>query len=360
MNILTSSRSHYQCYINSPRLYYIEYHALGQGIVPKVVNPDLALGTFCHAVCGDVLGGRSEQESVKEQTDIWNELAQTRGFNTLHNPDMLLALAQGLSKAWIRVRIPQIVEEFDVLAVEKERALQIEDEELQLIIPVRLDAELRHKSMETFHALEMKTTRTKRSYYFERFYYDIQTLMHLWTISSTYETCHSVLMEFLYKGYGLDNGETWYSPFVRGMVKHGVPPYDKTEYETEGKFARRKDWNVFNVWEKFTQDEWAEKVGDKLDGQILNLSVVRSDMEIPNYKAQMFFAHKRIAEGLSKLESCSDAQDREALLNEYFPLAYTAYDHHLIGFDAEEAMELGEYIPRKPHHPLEAENLASQ
>ena len=31
-----------------------------------------------------------------------------------------------------------------------------------------------------------------------------------------------------------------------------------------------------------------------------------------------------------------------------------------MGFDAEEAMELGEYIPRKPHHPLEAENLASQ
>jgi hypothetical protein len=116
MNILTTSRSHYQCYLNSPRLYHVQYHALGQGIVPRIVSPDLALGTFCHAVCGGVLGGGSEELLLLAQTEIWNELAQTRGFNTLHSPDMLLALAQGLSKTWIRVRIPQIIEEFNVLA----------------------------------------------------------------------------------------------------------------------------------------------------------------------------------------------------------------------------------------------------
>jgi len=114
MNTLTTSRSAYQSFMTSPRLYFITYQyspddaSIGQGIVPKLVSPDLALGTFVHEVCGAVMGGGSEEENIKKQSDIWNELAQSRGFDSLFNPDLLLALAQGLSKTWIRSRLPQI------------------------------------------------------------------------------------------------------------------------------------------------------------------------------------------------------------------------------------------------------------
>ena len=369
MNTLTTSRSAYQSYMISPRLYFITYQyspddaSIGQGIVPKLVSPDLALGTFCHEVCGAVMGGGSEELVLLAQTENWNDLARTRGFDSPFNPDMLLALAQGLSKAWIRNRLPQIEKDYEILAVEQERELSIHDDDLQLLIPTRLDGELRNKFSGTYHALEMKTTRTKRSYYFDKYNYDIQTLQHLWTIENTYgpDSCHSILMEFLYKGYGLDSGATWYSPFVRAFVKHGVPPFDKTEYEVEGKFARRKDWNVFNVWEEFTQDEWYKLIGGaKLDGQLLNMAVVRSNTELPDFQFQMFEAHKRIAEGLSQWVGTTDPLERRVILNRYFPLAYHSYDKHLIGFNPEQALESGDYLIREPHHALERKLLANK
>jgi hypothetical protein len=366
MNTLITSRSAYANFLVSPRLYFITYQyspedaLIGQGIVPKLVSPDLALGIFVHEVCGAVMAGGSEELVLLAQTENWNDLARTRRFDSPFNPDMLLALAQGLSKAWIRNRLPQIEKDYEILEVEKERELSIYDKDLQLLIPTRLDAELRNKFSGTYHALEMKTTRTKRSYYFDKYNYDIQTLQHLWTIENVYgeDSCHSILMEFLYKGYGLDSGETWYSPFVRGFVKYGVPPYDKTEYEVEGKFSRRKDWNVLNVWEEFTQDEWYKIIGGaKLDGQLLNMAIVRSSTELPDFQFQMFEAHKRIAEGLSQWKGTTDPLERREILNRYFPLAYHSYDKHLIGFNPAEALESGDYIIREPHHALERKML---
>ena len=300
-----------------------------------------------------------EEEVIKEQTEKFNHLAETRGFDSIHPPELFLNLAIGLSKAWIRVRLPEIEQDYEVLCVEEERSLDLHDDDFHLILPVRLDAELRHKKLGTYHALEMKTTRSKQGYYFERFGYDIQTLMHSWVISYFHPNphdCHSILMEFLYKGY--ENGKVFYSPFVRGFVKMGIPPYDETEYEVESKFARRKDWNPFNVWEEFNQDEWANKFRKILDSQILNMTVTRNtEAELEDFKDQIFAAHKRIQVGLKALEVCVDENQRNQLLNTYFPLAYHQFDHHLINFDMEEAIESGDYLIRVPHHPLEKQML---
>ena len=360
---LISSRSAYATYLVSQRQYYIDYQFAGRGITPKSINPNLQIGIYCHAVCGGVMSGKSEDSQQAEQTEIWNELASTRGFDSLHPPELLLALAQGLSSAWIRTRFKEIEKSYEILAVEKPRLLSIQDSEFELLVPTRLDAELRSlNSDKNYHALEIKTTSSKR--YFDKYKYDIQPLQHLWAIEDAYGqgSCHSILMEFLYKGYGnMQTGGTWYSPFVRGYVKIGVEPYDSTQYSTNGKkYGNRKDWNDFDVWQRFTQDEWYAKAGKVLDAQILNMSVVRDRRDLPVYQHQMFHAHKRIAEGLQKLEDATSENEKAEIMGIYFPLAYHMFDHHLINFSPEQALDSGDYIFREPHHELEKEFLAKK
>ena len=70
-NIFTTSRSHYQSYLDSPRLFYVTYCAKGTGLAPKLVNPNLAIGTFVHEVCGSVMSGGSEADAIKHQTEIF-------------------------------------------------------------------------------------------------------------------------------------------------------------------------------------------------------------------------------------------------------------------------------------------------
>lgn len=358
-NIFTTSRSHYQSYLDSPRLFYVTYCAKGTGLAPKLVNPNLAIGTFVHEVCGSVMSGGSEADAIKHQTEIFQDSAQTRGVDSPFSPETLLALAQGLSKTWLRVRLPQIKKDFEILAVEQERKLSIHDDTLQLLIPVRLDAELKNRYSGTYHALEMKTTSSQRSYSYERYSYNIQPLMHTWVMHHVYGSCSDIMMEFLYKGWGADQGKKWHSVFLKGYEKIGVPPFDKNEYEVEYKRARGKDWTEIFVPDRFNQDEWHALLGSKLDTIVSMESIVRSEKELPDFQFQMFEAHKRIVEGLSALEATKDKIERRAILNIYFPLAYHMFDRHLIGFDPDDdgIMDSGDWIRREPHHPLEKETL---
>jgi hypothetical protein len=371
-NQIVTTRSHYQTFLNSKRLYYITYQYRSnesmknhdprkRGIVPLKVPVALQIGTYIHAVAGNVMSGGSEAEAHKEQTDIWNKLRSERGFDTPFDPDDLLALAQGLSMSWVRNRWKELEKQYEVLAVEKERELKLTEsaEQFTVRFPMRLDAEVRDKFTGTFHGIEIKSTGSTSPHFFNRFTYDIQTLCHHWCVSQTYGSCHSILMEYCLKGYGSRDFSKWNSPLTKGWEKLGSPPMDKHMYECAYARARTKDWNEIRVSQRFSQEEWYKLLGKKLDNTVSSGAITRSDLELPEFQLQFFFAHKRINEGIHLLNSCQTKTEEKKLLATYFPMSYHQFDSHLINFDPEEALESGEYIFREPHHPLEKEYMES-
>lgn len=367
-NLYVTSRSAYQAFLNSPRLFYATYCAQGSGITKKVMSHHLAIGIFVHEVCGAVMSGCSEANAMKQHSDKFLELSNTRTLDTNFSPDVLLALAQGLAKSWIRVRLSKIKKEYEILAVEKERKLSLHDNELQILLPVRLDAELKHKKVGTFHALELKTVSTRYDYVYEKYNFDIQPLMHTWVMVDTWGECCNIMMEFLFKGVPARKPDVngvlyWNSVFTKGWEKLAVPPFsvaNKTEYTCEYAKGRRVGWDTISVPDRFTQDEWHKKMGKKLDEVVTMRSVVREQDHLPDFQYQLFATMKRIVEGLCQLKVTTDPQERQILLNTYFPLSYHDYDKHLIGVDVddEELIESGEWVRREPHHSLEIETSA--
>jgi hypothetical protein len=122
---------------------------------------------------------------------------------------------------------------------------------------------------------------------------------------------------------------------------------------------KTKDWNEIRVSQRFSQEEWYKLLGKKLDNTVSSGAITRSDLELPEFQLQFFFAHKRINEGIHLLNSCQTKTEEKKLLATYFPMSYHQFDSHLINFDPEEALESGEYIFREPHHPLEKEYMES-
>ena len=363
--IYVTSRSAFQSFLISPRLFYFSYCAQGTGITEKIVNHHLAIGTFVHECCGQVMAGSSEADVFKKQSEIFLEEAEDRGIDSEFSPHILLALSQGLAKTWLRARLPQIKKDFEILAVEQERELSIYDDTLQLLLPVRIDAEIKCKYTGKHSALEMKTVSSLWPSTFAKYQFDIQPLLHTWAVQHVWGDCENVMMEFLYKGYPAAKPNKnrlllWNSVFTKGYEKLGVPPFttSKTEYTCVYAIGRKVGWEAINVPDKFTQDEWHKLVGKDLDGVVSFKKIVRdTEVELPEFQHQLFEAHKRIVEGLGKLEVTTDPTERRAILNIYFPLAWHPYDKHLIGLnpDDENLLESGDWIRREPHHPLEKE-----
>lgn len=362
-----SSRSAYSTYLISQRQFYVQYCAFKYGLVEKELNIHLMIGTYCHEVIGKVMGGMSEQEAQAQQTAIWLEAVNERGMSSSWNPEHLLSLSQGLSSSWLRSRLPVIKEDFTIEAVEQERKLVFEDKEdnFTLIIPTRIDAEIRNRCTQNYFALELKTIKWKRNV-LDKYTYDIQPLMHYLAMLKEYNDCAGIMMEFLYKGTVTtkDKKQRWNSVFMKAWMKSGVPPYDKTEYEIEYTKARGKDWIEFCVPEAgISQEEWYKIIGKRLDKDLTFGTVVRLESELFDFSRQLLEGHKRIVEGLERIDGASSIEEKKYLLNIYFPLAYHPFDKHLIGFDPfdESLLEPGsEWMLRESHHPLETEFLNSQ
>ena len=176
---------------------------------------------------------------------VHTSIANNRGMEG--NLDEQLALAEAQFWVFYKVRIPQLLAEYDVLAVEEEYPIQLDED---IILGTKPDYILRSKADGYLMAGEQKTTGVWTDDYFEGWQFSAQPAIECLGIEDRYgETCDTVIMEFLYKGRKYQGEMT--SPLVRGY-SNGI--------EWSHTSTRKKGWEAKKVWEEMSIKDWVDRL----------------------------------------------------------------------------------------------------
>lgn len=170
-----------------PRARYWGYEYRGRGVAPIRLSIPLAVGTYVHVGLGAMLSDvRDERpvdvdEAVRMALAGYDDLIQRRGLNVEANAEMQFtyqeqrALIEAMIRAYAIRRLPLLLEEFEVLEVEREDEFELgpvpvgvsanTDGNLARVVPVeeplswmsRADGLLRRKADGDLYVLSFKT-----------------------------------------------------------------------------------------------------------------------------------------------------------------------------------------------------------
>lgn len=387
------SRSHQSALHQCPRLAWLTYYDEGHGWESAKLNLEQATGSLAHAMLEGILhqikdigtwGYRHPDAAVFVQAiDDYKRECSKRGFDLDAVGDLKFelirqsTLAEGMVRAWVKLRLPQLLERFRVVAVEEEWDVPLLEEvegQSNLLEMVRLDALLEDRSNQELWPLEFKTTGFMSDDWLESWRYSSQTLQQVWAAERHLgKFAAGVQLEALYKGVKrrdeVTGAQTYYSPFVRAYLKRGVPPFDEDELSWDSKNARRKDWEAVDAWTWMAQtgkpySAWFEQIPDDvLQAQLFNREIFRSGKEQEQWLRQTIAEQRRIARGVQAVESASDKQKA---LEVHFParLDEDCYSNKFrrrcrfldVCFNDADPADSDLFRVREPHHPQESED----
>jgi hypothetical protein len=375
------SRSHQSSLHECPRLCWLRYYADGRGYESRKINVAQSTGTLLHSIIGSILAEIRASDTIPGdgfidqavQTAIMNyrQTALQRGLDISQEGSLEFelqrqaALAEGLARAWVRVRLPGLVARYRVVAVEEEWEVAL-DAAGEIVCMVRIDAVLEDRDSRDLWAFEMKTTGWMSDDWLEKWRYDSQTLMHCWAIERHMgRPCAGVIVEAFYKGTKRkreDTGEdVYYSPLIHGYVKKGVPPFDEDEFSWDSANARRKGWESVDVWQGYSPKTWIAMLPEEiLQAQLFSIEVFRSPGEIETWVRQTIIEQKSIQYGVEKIVA-RDGDDW--YMDDTFPSRLNAdcYSNKYrrrclflpVCFQGIEPVDSDLYIERTAHHPNE-------
>ena len=137
---MLTSRSAVLCYKTCPYKRFLAYHLGGSGFVNDKESLDLLIGTCCHRGVQHLLEKCRAENSAGLVPDVWIDEAVNKAYevwrNTLTNRSLWLhtseedrldwivaeqeCLFEGLIRAYAIRRLPYLLEEYEILEVEKE------------------------------------------------------------------------------------------------------------------------------------------------------------------------------------------------------------------------------------------------
>lgn len=289
------------------------------GIVPKKLNIPLATGTWTHHGLAMLLSGTDIEKAVNEaKKGYWQEIKDRGlqiepGEDVAYVADEQCALVEGMLRAYAVSQLPALLEEFEVLEVEREECWQMDEwgsisayPEIKQAGPVhelwfmsRLDALLLEKSSGDLYVQSYKTSGGWDSRKSKQNEHDMQGLSELasvenrlarwWTQlhaensgnveaftwgkeinpklaellkhSPAPPKIQGIKMQFLMKGDRKEQPKgsghrIQYSPLIRGYKKEGVasPEYAFTWQWINPETGKETKlyyghWKPFNAWE---------------------------------------------------------------------------------------------------------------
>ena len=375
------SRSHDETFVECPRKAYLEYYYGGKGIVPKKLDIYQATGSLTHTILQSVMQIAKVSGALPDPTIMdaicvkavsdyrvqVEEVGLTEVSGELElEMQRQTALAEGLARVWTKYRLPQILEDYEIVAVEEEHEIPFGPGQ---VLMSRLDGVLRRKvDGELFAGPEFKTTGWINDEYIESWRYSTQTLSHTLDVVAKYgKEPAGVMMEFLYKGFKKKNKDTgevvYYSPLVRAYRM--VDEFGGEVYGFDSGLSRKKDWKVFDAY-TMGMGPWIEQLPQEVaEGVLFNTTIYRSPVELEEWKRQVSLRQGRIQAGLIMLtedkptEAAADdimAQIFPARLDKYCvsnmyrkKCPYLDVCFHKVS----DPIESGMFVERTPHHPSE-------
>ena len=369
------SRSHQNAYKECPQLCWLKYYEDGTGYESARVNVEQSTGTLLHSALQGIMEHVRATDSLPPESVVAASLQSSieaykqevleRGFDVEQVGDMKMelmrqsALVEGLVRAWVAVRLPEILERYKVVSVEEEWEVELDPE---VVCMMRIDTILEERDSKDLWPLEFKTSGWMSDGYLEKYRYDSQTLMHGWATENHYgRVCGGVRIEVFYKGYTNRDKETgakvYHSPLVKGYMKRGAPPFDDDEFSWDYNVGRRKGWESIRVWEQMDMKAWVGLLPENvLREQLFGIDIYRNESEVETWIAQTIIEQKRIRDAVPKagdpqvmMEVFPSRLDEGCYSNKYrkkCPFLQVCWEGIL-------PSESEQYRVRRPHHSTE-------
>lgn len=351
-----TSRSEILAYQACPRKRYWGSLYKGGGLQPKALRAELVAGLACHEGVGALLQGSTVDRAVGHAYGDWK--MRTEGRQLIGIPEDKrefaerenLALIEALVRVFAIVRLPQLLEEFDILGIEEERERSLAP---GLTFQGRCDGELKDRETRRVGPYSLKTTSMWGKWQDQQARVDMQGKSESWLLEGVYdEPAGFVKMDHLVKGkyesYGqMFGGCKFYSNFLLhpykkdGMVFASEPysPYYEFENGSGGKTRLPKGWKKTCIWQdgEIGVKEWIERLVRKqffnselvgISGEEILAEFVRSPIayrrtpkEIETWRRQVQEQEQRVfadAEFVEAVRALGTSEGFEKILDARF------------------------------------------
>lgn len=297
------------------------------------------------------------------------------------------ALLEAFGWAYQRVRMPRIVEEYEILGIEQEEYTLLSGD---VGLQSRCDAVLRRRADQRLFIYNLKTSGNPDKRWHDQFEVDSQLMTETLAVERRLgERVYGVVIDGFDKGVRVemdfntlkerpkDGSEKWYgqrSRLIYGYKCDDIPGRP-TLYDYEG--TTRKGWGKFAVWEEQFTTSDVHKLYDALtspvaywvnwlpieqvEGTFITLpAIMRSDRAVESAVRQIVAVEGRIRESRNVLELEPQMTD---WLDQEFPQNFRAciypskcWAYALCHEGASDDPASNGFAPRKSNHPsLESE-----
>lgn len=403
MKVVRTDGSRIDKYQSCPRARWWGYEYGGRGLQSSRLSLPLLTGSAGHEglafmlmpASGDLEHAVAHARRWYEKKVREAEIDLEQSEDQFYVAQEQMALTEGLLRCFAKTTLPRLLEEFEVLEVERE-----EDEILvlhgdgetwtELRLMGRVDALVRERSSGDLYLWSFKTTATWDKRKDKSAEHDQQGLSEAWLLEQRLgEKIMGVQMIHLVKGRRAEHPKgsgRWvtFSPLIRGYRRHGTVG---TEYahswewdDVDGSHRLSGKWERFDVWTDYAGGvkQWIEDLDalmiqpqapSPLEAQILTpMPYFRQPEDMQNWLDSTRAQELRVAERSSYIQGAIPTDlSTTRLLNEHFP-QYRHSCHYpsdcqflRLCFGSEDyrrdPVGTGDFKWRSLNHPIEAESL---
>lgn len=296
------------------------------------------------------------------------------------------ALLEAFGWAYQRVRVPRLIEEYEIIGIEQEEYTLLSGD---VGLQSRCDAVLRRRADQRLFIYNLKTSGNPDKRWHDQFEVDSQLMTETLAVERRLgERVYGVVIDGFDKGVRVemdfntlkerpkDGSEKWYgqrSRLIYGYKCEDIPGRP-TLYDYEG--TTRKGWGKFAVFEENFQveaksaEEWGKRYTpvqywvnwlpiEQVEGAFITLpAITRSDRAVESAVRQVVAVERRIRQSRNLLD---EGPLPVTTLDEEFPQNFracvypTACPFKSMCFDdsvAADPLGSGIYTPRKANHPV--------
>ena len=364
-------RSGYERFQRCPRSYFWQYSYQGIGVERARVDVPLARGIYVHRGLEAILRGDRIDDAIKFALAKFDEEIGSRGLDVASLEDGSYvykeqrALIEAMLYAWWKKRLPVLLEQYDILEVEREEEWDLGVFETaagpcRLVWLGKADALLKEKDSGDLFIQSFKTTSDWDSRKDSAAVHDVQGLselcavehrLEMWwkmlhdpkthlqvqaempkdyrpispELSKLLETAEQppkimgIRMEHLLAGNRIaykknDGQKTQYSPLIRAYRKSGITPemdewaYKYTWSDEFGEHRLGKGWQPLNMWEQEGGVRaWIDRLAEhQIQAELGDALDQQYVSPVPYYRQQedvINWQQQMIAEELRKFEA---------------------------------------------------------
>lgn len=379
---------------------YLRYHSgTGYGVQRKGTHLPLTTGVIIHAALAEILsvvqrdGVLHEEEAVRCASK-WGEyylrLVRARGFlNVNEEQEQVVreqkALTEGLVLAWVKVMLPILRHEFEIVHIEKEELREIGPGVTRMTRP---DIVLRRKSDKRLGVHDFKTTSLFTDSYIQEYKESVQMVGTAEDLEARLgEPVDHYFVHVLIKGWRKKDYDTttrdYTGPkrqnnFLCYAYKQDTPPALPTwmpKFKYRGQDGKMhtlgRGWEKTPVWQHFTAQQWVSQLPREILNELFALVgpyYIRQNVkrayttEMYNVEADNVGKLWRIHEATAGLDPF-EPKTLETAAQE-FPRSWQC---HKYGYRCDFAeycidgkWDSSKYIPRRPHHEAEVAQMLAR